>query len=328
MSDSTPSAKRKRTDEPAAERTTLVRSDIWLPFGDIVLQAESTQFRVNRDNLTRHSSVFADMFSVPQPPNEPTVEGCPVVVLSGDSAKDWELLLGVLYGSFEDKEMRPVAEIAAMLRLGRKYGIAAAEANAVQRLHYEYPADLNAWIKIADSPFKKIQDESGAMFQVLSLAYEFGIRSSIPLMAYLCFMHSKPLEQIFTGIARSDGSCVVLPAELRETLAIGFERIMGAQRGIYSWLDDGTVVPSDSCKKSVECTRARQAMHENLAWDDDTGLYCCFALETWDSDWTHTYCKTCFKAAKSAFVASRSSIWESLPGFFGLPDWADLKDAD
>ncbi|KAF7360150.1 hypothetical protein MVEN_00743500 [Mycena venus] len=60
-----------------------VRSKIWMPYGDIILQAESTQFRVNRDILAQQSSVFADMFSVPLPPNEPTVEGCPIVRVTG-----------------------------------------------------------------------------------------------------------------------------------------------------------------------------------------------------------------------------------------------------
>ncbi|KAJ7634515.1 hypothetical protein FB45DRAFT_1002125 [Roridomyces roridus] len=97
MSDSPPSAKRQRTEEPTAHEITPIRSKIWMPFGDLVLQVESTQFRVNRDILARHSPVFAGMLSVPQPPDEPTLEGCPIVILSGDSAKDWELLLEALY---------------------------------------------------------------------------------------------------------------------------------------------------------------------------------------------------------------------------------------
>jgi hypothetical protein len=84
-----PSAKRQRT-------ALTVRSAIWMPYGDIILQAESTQFRVNRDILAHQSTVSGDMFSVPQPPNEPTVEGCPIVYVS-DTAKDCELLSGVLY---------------------------------------------------------------------------------------------------------------------------------------------------------------------------------------------------------------------------------------
>ncbi|KAJ7465228.1 hypothetical protein FB451DRAFT_1262977 [Mycena latifolia] len=62
-------------------------------YGDIILQAESTQFRVNRDILALHSS----------PPNEETVEGCPIVEMS-DSAKDVELLLTALYNPSCNRE--------------------------------------------------------------------------------------------------------------------------------------------------------------------------------------------------------------------------------
>ncbi|KAJ7734583.1 hypothetical protein DFH07DRAFT_893898 [Mycena maculata] len=114
MSGTTPSTKRKRTDSDPAETLTPIRSKIWMPYGDIILQAESTQFRVNRDVLAHQSSVFKDMFSVPQPLNDPTVEGCPVVHVS-DAAKDWELLLEILYDPFPPNAVQPFLLVASML---------------------------------------------------------------------------------------------------------------------------------------------------------------------------------------------------------------------
>ena len=106
MSDAPPPAKRRRTDsepsietlsEPSETLDTLpVRSKIWMLYGDIILQAESTQFRVNRDILSKHSSVFQDLFLLPQPVGEELVEGCPIVQLA-DSAIDLELLLSAFY---------------------------------------------------------------------------------------------------------------------------------------------------------------------------------------------------------------------------------------
>ncbi|KAJ7032049.1 hypothetical protein C8F04DRAFT_1109050 [Mycena alexandri] len=106
MSEVPPSTKRQRTEEepseapPPAPAPTPVRSKIWMPYDDIILQAESTQFRVNCDVLARQSSVFKDMFALPQPADEPTIEGCPIVRIF-DSTKDWELLLEVLYHPFQ-----------------------------------------------------------------------------------------------------------------------------------------------------------------------------------------------------------------------------------
>ncbi|KAJ7634548.1 hypothetical protein FB45DRAFT_829824 [Roridomyces roridus] len=180
--DTTPATTGKeiRTEESTGT-TTLTRSRIWKPFGDIVLQVESTQFRVNRDSLADHSTVFADMLSIPQPPSEPAVEGCPVVILSGDSARDWEAFLGFLYDPFADQEALSLEVIAAMLRLGRKYEIAAAEANAVRRIHFEFPKDLDAWDKCS-AHFTKIEDYDGLPLDILKLAQFKHSRNRILLL--------------------------------------------------------------------------------------------------------------------------------------------------
>ncbi|KAJ7935112.1 hypothetical protein B0H13DRAFT_1474520, partial [Mycena leptocephala] len=60
--------------------------------GSVVLQAENTQFRVHWSILSIHSSVFHDMQGLPQPPDQDSIEGCPVVQLS-DLAADVEHIL-------------------------------------------------------------------------------------------------------------------------------------------------------------------------------------------------------------------------------------------
>lgn len=77
--------------------TDLVRSEIWLEDGNVVLQAEGTQFKVYRGILSLNSPVFKDMFSLPQPTSgEELVEGCPVVHLS-DSAADVTYVLQAFF---------------------------------------------------------------------------------------------------------------------------------------------------------------------------------------------------------------------------------------
>lgn len=73
------------------------RSSVWFEDGNVVLQAENTQFRVYRGILCASSSIFKDMFSIPQPPlsKERLVEGCPVVYLP-DSAIDVQYVLEAL----------------------------------------------------------------------------------------------------------------------------------------------------------------------------------------------------------------------------------------
>jgi hypothetical protein len=79
-------------------------ADLWFCDGSVILQADSTLFRVHKSQLSRHSAIFSDMFTLPQPPvmtthatlADETYEGCPVVELH-DSAEDVANLLLALY---------------------------------------------------------------------------------------------------------------------------------------------------------------------------------------------------------------------------------------
>lgn len=95
--------KRKRVGEVSELRIPVpvpstTRSDIWLEDGNIIIQAETTQFKVYRGVLSMHSSVFKGMLSTPQPSSEAegTVEGCPVIYAS-DSAVDVAIILRALF---------------------------------------------------------------------------------------------------------------------------------------------------------------------------------------------------------------------------------------
>ena len=95
-----PPQKRKRSensvDEPPPAE--LIRSDIWYTDGNVILQAEGVQFKVLKSILAQSSSVFEDMFSIPQPPSSSadTVDGCPIVHLS-DSAEEVGYVLKALF---------------------------------------------------------------------------------------------------------------------------------------------------------------------------------------------------------------------------------------
>ncbi|KAJ6495795.1 hypothetical protein C8R47DRAFT_957081, partial [Mycena vitilis] len=70
--------------------------EIWYKDGSVVLQAQNTQFRVHWTLLAQHSAVFSDMMGLPQPPDQPSVEGCPVVELQ-DTTEDVGHLLKAIY---------------------------------------------------------------------------------------------------------------------------------------------------------------------------------------------------------------------------------------
>ena len=77
--------------------------DFWLYDGSIVLSVQNTLFRVHQTILAKHSEVFADLFTVPQPlstgsgeDDDTVIEGCHVVEMH-DYAVDFADLLHAIY---------------------------------------------------------------------------------------------------------------------------------------------------------------------------------------------------------------------------------------
>ncbi|KAJ7443822.1 hypothetical protein FB451DRAFT_1376584 [Mycena latifolia] len=301
--------------DPSAD-SAPVRSKIWMPYGNVILQAESTQFRANRDVLAQQSSVFMDMFSVPQVLNEPTVEGCPIVHVS-DTAKDWELLFGVLYNP-------PFDVVASMFRLGKKYEISMAKENAVRRIRYEFPIELDAWSGV-EGRLTKIGP--CRLIELLNFVYKCEVTSSI---AFCCLRDYK-LESLLTEFQRDDGTCprptLHVPENFKLRMAIALERISYSQHTAFKWLGDTSVIPHKSCKMRATCTKQRRYVYLALTCNG-AEMAPCYGLDNWDDDWEDGLCCFCGDAGRGACIRSRNKIWEGLPNFFGFPDWKDLEDTD
>ncbi|KAJ7465232.1 hypothetical protein FB451DRAFT_432468 [Mycena latifolia] len=332
MSDSpsTPPAKRKRTDADASASLTPLRSKIWMPYGDIILQAESTQFRVNRDVLAKNSLVFQGMLTLPQPPNEEKIEDCPIVQLS-DSAQDVGLLLSAFYNPFHNQSRMPFDLIACSLRLGRKYEVLLFKADAVRRMHLEFPAKLDAWDqRVARDRLDWIKPAAGVHVDLLNLAYENGVFTCIPTLALRC-LTQYTLSELFAGVKRDDGSRATLQSEIKLTLALALEKLQIFQRNNFEWLrEEGDIVPCGDCEWYDDCEETRKRICRIECRPDQVDVT--YTVNTWNKAgggaWVGRLCEDCDRAASAEYNIGRGKAWEMLPTFFGLPQWNDLKDMD
>ncbi|KAJ7821098.1 hypothetical protein B0H14DRAFT_2832124 [Mycena olivaceomarginata] len=184
MSESRP-AKRQRTDAP------LTRSKIWCKDGSVVLQAENMQFRVHWGVLALNSYFFRELQDLPlaQPNDQPSVEGCPIVELSGDASADVENLLKALYTPiFLLQKALPFAVVAALIRLGRKYDFRDLLDTAVERLMFENPTALESYdaLLTVDDTYQttRILDQPSILYDMLTLARENNIQSALPCAYY------------------------------------------------------------------------------------------------------------------------------------------------
>ena len=72
-------------------------TEYWFEDGNIVLIARGGMgFRVYKGLLARVSPFFKDLFSIPQPDGENSVDNCPVVCLPDDNPEDLRQLLTLI----------------------------------------------------------------------------------------------------------------------------------------------------------------------------------------------------------------------------------------
>jgi hypothetical protein len=81
----------------ALDSPTLV-SDLWYNDGNIVLQAESSLFRVSLGVLAARSPVFNDIQTLPRSQDQEMYDDCPMMVLP-DKAEDMANFLRAVYNS-------------------------------------------------------------------------------------------------------------------------------------------------------------------------------------------------------------------------------------
>ncbi|KAJ7188799.1 hypothetical protein C8R46DRAFT_934918 [Mycena filopes] len=322
-----PTAKRRRTDSnmDEAQPSPLVRStEYWFDDGNIILQVESSQFRIAKSVLSRDSSVFRDLFTLPLPADEPTIEGCPIVVLSGDTAQDWTLFWGVIYPKSYLGEPPRLSLLSAMLRLSKKYDFPLFREDCVRRLKGEFPTTLQGFDSVA-SQWTFFYNEPGNQYtcvDVLALSRELGLHSVLPAL--------------YAGILRA-GACMLKVLDINDkslhindrlAVLLGHANLLKLQSTTtLSWLNFDAKpphIPLEDCSSPKRCTDALKAISREISFPHPK--ICIF--RAWDVKWQANLCKPCRNKAKEVFAAGRETCWQQLPAAFGLPSWEDLKALD
>ncbi|KAJ7287174.1 hypothetical protein C8J57DRAFT_1460590 [Mycena rebaudengoi] len=309
---STPPAKRQRTED-----TLITRSTIWYKDGSVVLQAQATQFRVHWGVLSKNSPFFRDLQDLPQPPDQDTIEGCPVIQIP-DSSVDFEHLLETLYDPvLLTKKALPFPFIAAYVRLGRKYDFKELLDVAVKRLILDYPSSLEEY----DSPLQSRNNRTitpypGISFDIITLTRENSLYLILPC-AYYCAA-IEPQASIFDGIPRGDNSSAVLSPMDQKNVVLGRANIICAQfhrDNTLGWLIEGTI--SESCRSATACARIRGKVLRR-----GTSTLLAFSKMISPS----SLCSTCEQDFQPSITTGRQKMWDALPTYFGLPPWSELKN--
>nr|GAT43809.1 predicted protein [Mycena chlorophos] len=299
----------------------------WLDHGDVILQVESVQFRLNKSTLAFHSPVFRDMFSLPLPPDKPLIDNCPVVVLSGDRSADWLELLDVLFPRLCFVETHPnLDQIIALLRLSKKYEIKGFQHQCVERLRANFPSTLDGY-KEVETQWKDIdvpEPEDGVdlpelAVKVVNVAREVGLHSVLPVAFYTIIASS-------VGAATDNEN--ILKLELCDQRACykGFIQVTKDYlRTPFKCFEPGKYIPCEACEREPRCNSIGLLLKLGL---ENNRHSMANIVGKWDDEWDEQFCPACVGCAKEVFERAREKCWDKLPSYFGLPDWEELKRMD
>ncbi|KAJ7043745.1 hypothetical protein C8F04DRAFT_1389847 [Mycena alexandri] len=317
-----PPAKRQRTDE--SDDASVTRSDIWYSDGSVVLQAQNTQFRVHWSLLGQHSTFFRDMQTLPQPPDQPVVEGCSVVELQ-DSVEDVKHLLTVLYNpNFAYQKAVPFEIVAALIRLGRKYEFRSLLDSAVERVTSENPTTLEEYDILEGSEDyypKSILDYPGLEFDMLALARENNIMTALPC-AYYRILKYYTHRHLFDGFTKADGTLFTLSPVDQKLCSLGREKIIAAQMLPGSTSTLGWLCKWDYATDCTSSTRKCKKLRGTFLQECFTDV----SVRALTKAPSLAFCAGCTRRVEELVSAGRNKAWEELPAFFDLPPWAKLKN--
>ncbi|KAJ6605593.1 hypothetical protein DFH09DRAFT_967261 [Mycena vulgaris] len=292
---------------PGTGASPLTQStEVWFDDGTVVLQAEATLFRVYRGVLAAQSSIFSDMFAIPQPPTQETYAGCPLVLLH-DSPEDLKLFLMVLHdaGYFVKCPVNDFTALSALFRLSVKYDVDHIRTRMISLLTTIYPASLDAWRARTLPPgYHEISEDD---FLALDLASTHHILPILPGIYYECCRY--PLNELLDPRA-----AISMSDKVKCVLAIEKYIEKWSRRIHYSLFH-----PDETACQDPECDVAR------LAWIGGNGMPKFEEIFSTDFDWKVVgLCEGCVRMGTTTFDAEREELWDDLPSLFGLRPWEEL----
>ncbi|KAJ7148517.1 hypothetical protein C8R43DRAFT_1009204 [Mycena crocata] len=295
--------------------------NLWFSPDVVILRADTRIFRVFAAILKAQSSVFADMFTFPQPPSADmeTMDGFPVVKLHDDPEEVDVFLKAIFDSSFfmPHPAETKFETILGILRLSHKYDVPYLRRRALQHLEPIYPTDLSVYDTREGNDV--IAGETALRrFMTIQVATEVGALWLLPVAYHdLCKLTLSAI--LSTPWWNSIGE------KERTACLIGHSAQIQYFPRMFKFLsiagDDET-----ACDDWTECNRLRlKFVNESDTWGNAT-----WTLDAWgDGFWTLLenmgMCEDCLTDSKAMHASARQAFWAQLPTMFGLPGWEELE---
>ncbi|TFK32852.1 hypothetical protein BDQ12DRAFT_771209 [Crucibulum laeve] len=297
--------------------------DLYFEDGNVIFQAQNTNFRLHRSIIATRSSVFRDMFSFPQHSDaSDRVDGCVVICLP-DSAEDMQSFFLAIYDfSYFNPYPCPVnAEtVASVLAISHKYDASALFNRAHEHLSHVLPCTLDEWLEINGtgsvtfSPNRVVH----ALLKIIIVTSTINAVWLLPTALYILCNH--PLERILDHPYWNSGE---ISESLKRNILVGYKKQLVSI--LHRVRDLTTYAPTDRCISQRLCTasvRAWDRSHRGkpIGWFSPMSK-----KDSCDASYYDALCKECAANLKPSIQNAKEEMWNSLPLNFGLPAWEELK---
>ncbi|KAJ7435219.1 hypothetical protein B0H11DRAFT_1859193 [Mycena galericulata] len=305
-----------------SEAPNPVRSDIWFEDGNLVVQAQDTQFRAYKGVLGSRLSAILEEQMNNLGETSKSVEGCPLLYLP-DSSIDVEHVFRAIFDrwSFPDAEALPFEVVVAFMRLGRKWGMKPLYDGALDRLSFVFPATKDEYtknpietrIRFHDPTNKERRGEIA--IDTILLARELNLPCLLPAAFWYAATH--------VDILANDHANSISVAD-RHTILSAMNALRFAHAEyLFSWLDE-SLVASPNCRQTATRSCSEKKLRYSVELWKPPGMSLRF---NWRPGAEDGLCDACVTLGREHHGEGAKRLWEELPSFFDLPSWKELLAA-
>jgi len=305
--------------------------DLWFDDGSVILRAENLLFKVYGGILSTQSTIFKDLFTLPQPSDggDEIYDGCPVVRLH-DQANTMHHFLKILhdwnYMESSNIESQP-AVLADIFILSMKYEVFSLRDRCLAFLSTHFPSSLQDLQKIHAHSSSALQSPWRTLSVQYTVANAARVTDALILLPIsLLGCCAAPIEKIVHGTqinkrtSASPGPLLLEPVNRNAVLIARPKIALFARRNVFGFTFFIADVPG--CRSSSQCREMRQQCA--ISAESEDGWINPFANDY--IQWLEErLCLACLNKAKVENEKGRNELWTKLPGFFGLPDWDQLR---
>lgn len=142
-------------------------------------------------------------------------------------------------------------------------------------------------------------------------------------VALLCLSENSTLQivsELYEGWSREDIQMLLKGKQILDAVARDeiFRPLYSSRRNI-----------SEECSANLECHALRHQIISNITCvdNDDVWEILPFYPLYFDTGPPSLLCASCKEELRTSYLAGRAMAWSKLPGYFGLPSWAELRKA-